>query len=85
MGITVHRVRIQPHLAQHRSHRLAMVTAIATAVDLKTLGDNLHHRHARAQAAKRILKYDLHITAQWAHLPPVDGIDILTQKGNFIF
>ena len=63
MGIAVHRVRVQPDLAQHQRHRRAVVASISAAVDFKTLSDNLHHRHARTETAKRILKHDLHVTA----------------------
>ena len=54
-------------------------------MNFQAFRDNFHHRHTWTEAAKRVLKNNLHITSEWAHLPAVQALNIAAQKGNPIF
>ncbi len=67
MGIAMARLRIEADFLQDADHRELALGHGPDAVDVQAFADDLFNRHARAQAAERILEHRLQVPAVWAH------------------
>ncbi|EKD61736.1 MAG: hypothetical protein ACD_54C00122G0004 [uncultured bacterium] len=52
----------------------------ADAVDDQAFLDQLPHRHARVEAAERVLKHDLHALAEGFHALAVEAFDAVAKE-----
>jgi hypothetical protein len=80
MRIARHGPGIEPDLGHDLGHHRAPVAALVEPVHIQPLGNDLPDRHARRQAAERVLEDDLQIRAQVAQRRRLQALDFAAQK-----
>src|SRR5687767_15956017 len=66
MGVAHAVSGIETHAGEQRRDLLLLGAALCDAVDFQRLADDVADRHARVQAAYRVLEDDLHLPAKAA-------------------
>jgi hypothetical protein len=83
MGVPVDVLRVETDELEQLLHPLAPAALRNDlAVDLKWLADDVPDRHARVQRGVGILKNDLNIPSEPAHIPARLGVDVHLVEGE---
>ena len=83
MGVAMTALRIQAHFLQDPDHRRLAFLLSANVMGQQAFADDLLHRHARAQAAKRVLEHHLHLPAQRAQQVLAEDVELFITEADF--
>ncbi len=82
MGVAMPTLRVDADFFQRPNDLCIAFRRVVLAVHLQPLTDDLRHRHARAEAAVRVLKDHLHLFTPRAHLFLTQAVQRLPAKAD---
>ena len=83
MGVAMAALRVQAHFLQNPDHRRLALLLSTNIMGQQAFADDLLHRHARAQAAKRVLEHHLHLPAQRAQQVLAEDVQLFIAEADF--
>ena len=85
MGVAMATLRVEADFLQYANHRRLALGLGANAMSQQAFGNDLLHRHARAQAAERILEHHLNLPPQRAHQTLIEQAQLLVAEADLAF